>query len=268
MSSTFCAIRVESDGGVLTITLNRPDSFNAFNEQMCVELTAALRLAERDAGVRCLVITGAGRAFCSGQDLVEIKGHYADTDATPLDFGNHLRSRYNPIATRLRTMEKPVLAAVNGIAAGAGASLAFAADMRIAARGASFMMAFINVGLVPDTGGTFTLQRLVGHGKAAELCFLGERVSAEEAGRIGLVNRVVDDGQLAEATRELAAKLAAMPTRAIGLTKRAMNRAWSASLEDQLEYEAFCQQTAGETADHREGVLAFIEKRRPAFKGA
>jgi 2-(1,2-epoxy-1,2-dihydrophenyl)acetyl-CoA isomerase len=140
--------------------------------------------------------------------------------------------------------------------------------MRIAARGASFMMAFINVGLVPDTGGTFTLQRLVGHGKAAELCFLGERVSAEEAGRIGLVNRVVDDGQLAEATRELAAKLAAMPTRAIGLTKRAMNRAWSASLEDQLEYEAFCQQTAGETADHREGVLAFIEKRRPAFKGA
>lgn len=268
MSSTFSAIQVESTGGVLTITLNRPESYNALNEQISIEMTTALRMAERDAGVRCVVITGEGKAFCSGQDLVEIKGHYTEPDATPLDFGKHLRSRYNPIATRLRTMEKPVLASVNGIAAGAGASLAFAADLRIAGRGASFMMAFINVGLVPDTAGTFTLQRLVGYGKAAEMCFLGERVSAEEAGRIGLVNRVVDDEQLAAATRELAARLAAMPTRAIGLTKRALNRAWAASLEDQLEYEAFCQQTAGATADHREGVMAFIEKRKPAFKGA
>ncbi len=268
MSSTFSAIQVESAAGVLTITLNRPDSYNALNEQISVELTTALRMAERDAAVRCVVITGAGKAFCSGQDLVEIKGHYTEPDAPPLDFGKHLRSRYNPIATRLRTMEKPVLASVNGIAAGAGASLAFAADLRIAARSASFMMAFINVGLVPDTAGTFTLQRLVGYGKAAEMCFLGERVSAEEAGRIGLVNRVVEDEQLAEATRELAARLASMPTRAVGLTKRALNRAWASSLEDQLEYEAFCQQTAGGSADHREGVIAFVEKRKPAFRGA
>ncbi|MCG3128819.1 MAG: 1,2-epoxyphenylacetyl-CoA isomerase [Phycisphaerae bacterium] len=267
MSQTFSTVLTGVENGVLTITLNRPESLNAYNETMSVELAAALKAAERDDAIRCVVLTGAGRAFCSGQDLQEVRGRYAADSQGPIDFGAHLRSKYAPIVTRLRTLEKPVVAAVNGVAAGAGASFAFAADLRIAAAGASFVMAFVHVGLVPDSAATVTLQRLVGFGKAAELCFLGEKVPADEALRIGLVNRVVPDEALPAATRELAARLAAMPTRAIGLTKRALNRAWTADLGDQLEYEAFVQQTAGQTADHREGVMAFIEKRKPRFQG-
>ncbi|TWT41028.1 1,2-epoxyphenylacetyl-CoA isomerase [Phycisphaerae bacterium RAS1] len=266
--SAYSTILASSSDGVLTITLNRPEALNAFNEQMSVELAAALRAAQRDDTVRCVVLTGAGRAFCSGQDLAEIRSRYsADPAAAKLDFGAHLRNKYNPLITRIRSLEKPVVAAVNGVAAGAGASFAFACDLRIAARGASFVMAFVHVGLVPDSGATQTLLQHVGYGRAAELCFLGEKLPAEEAHKVGLVNRVVDDAVLPDAAAELARKLAALPTRAIGLTKRALNRAWAATLEDQLEYEAYLQATAGATTDHREGVLAFLEKRKPRFEG-
>lgn len=286
MGEAFTTIQTSSADGVLTITLNRPERYNAFNETMSIELGAALRAAQRDAGVRCLVLTGAGKAFCSGQDLQEVQQLYAPTapaqtspSAPPQpaapppqgaggpDFGTHLRQKYNPLITRLRSIDKPVVAAVNGVAAGAGASFAFACDLRICARSASFVMSFVNVGLVPDSGATFTLLQHVGYSRAAELCLLGERLSAEEALRWNLVNRVVDDGQLAATTHELATRLAALPTKAIGLTKRALNRAWTADLDDQLEWEAFLQQTAGQTVDHREGVAAFLEKRPPRFVG-
>lgn len=267
MSTTFGTIQTATDAGVLTITLNRPDSYNAFNEAMAIELGAALRAAAREDSVRCVVLTGAGKAFCSGQDLAEIKGRYAGQGSQKLDFGAHLRQKFNPIVSRLRSMEKPVVAAVNGVAAGAGASFALACDLRICARSAYFLMAFVHVGLVPDSGATQTLAQSVGYARAAELCMLGEKLPAEEAQRWGLVNRVVDDGELAAAAAEVARKLAAMPTRALGLTKRALNRAWTVDFEDQLEYEAFLQQTAGHTDDHREGVLAFLEKRKPAFTG-
>ena len=284
MSTNFLTIQTATADGVYTITLNRPDSLNAFNEQMFVELNGALRAAARDDGVRCLVLTGAGRAFCSGQDLQEVRARYADetrispiapagaersggSPAAGLDFGAHLRNKYNPLISRLRTMEKPVVAAVNGVAAGAGASLAFAADLRIAARSANFIMAFVHVGLIPDSGATLTLVQSVGYARAAELCFLGEKLPAEEAQRAGLINRVVDDADLPTAAHELAKKLASLPTTAIGLTKRLLNRAWNATIDDQLDYEAFMQATAGATADHREGIQAFVEKRKPKFTG-
>lgn len=266
MTSAFTTIQVASADGVLTITLHRPDSLNAFNEAMSVELAAALKTAEREKAVRAVVLTGAGRAFCSGQDLQEIKDRYADPSRT-LDFAAHLRQKFNPLVTRIRTLEKPVIAAVNGGAAGAGASFALACDLRVCARSAYFMMAFVHVGLVPDSAATLTLVQSCGLARASELCMLGEKLSAEEAMKWGLVNRVVDDEACQTSAAEMARKLAAMPTRAIGLTKRALQRAWTATLDDQLEYEAFLQQTAGNTADHREGVTAFIEKRKPRFAG-
>ncbi|MCA9244811.1 MAG: enoyl-CoA hydratase/isomerase family protein [Phycisphaerales bacterium] len=262
----FQAIQTANENGVLTITLNRPDAMNALNGQMCEELAVALKTAEREADVRCVLMTGAGRAFCSGQDLAEIREHYTG-DRVTLDFGAHLRKRLNPIASRLRAMEKPIVAAVNGAAAGAGASLALAADMRICAENAYFMMAFIHVGLVPDTGATHTLVQAVGYGRAAQMCMLGERIGAADALAWGLCHRVVSGDELMNAANELAQRLAHMPTRALGLTKRALRNAWAANLDDQLEYEAFVQQTAGATADHREGVTAFLEKRKPAFVG-
>jgi 2-(1,2-epoxy-1,2-dihydrophenyl)acetyl-CoA isomerase len=185
----------------------------------------------------------------------------------PIELGAHLRDHYNPVILKLRTMEKPVIASVNGVAAGAGASLALACDMRIAAESSSFIEAFIHVGLVPDSGSTFTLPRLVGFAKAMELAMTGCKIKSDEALRIGLVNRVVPDDELSSATAELAGKLATLPTRAIGLTKRAINAAWSADLAGQLDYEAMLQTTAGQTHDHREGVTAFLEKRSPKFTG-
>ncbi|MBU0616208.1 MAG: enoyl-CoA hydratase/isomerase family protein [Planctomycetes bacterium] len=268
MATSFSTIQVAAAGGVLTITLDRPDSLNALNEQMSTELSAALRSAERDKALRCVVITGSGRAFCSGQDLRVVHERLtASEDSRGVDFGTLLRQRYNPIISRIRTLEKPVIAAVNGVAAGAGASLAFACDLCICAKSAAFMMAFVRIGLVPDLGATLTLLRHVGHARAAELCFLGEKLPAEEALGCGLVNRVVDDGQFEAAVKDFAARLAKLPTRAIGLTKRALNRAWTATLDDQLEYEAFLQDTASKTADYREGIAAFIEKREPKYAG-
>jgi len=256
---------IENTGAVRTLRLNRPDMLNAFNDELLAALGKQAKAAAKDEAVRCLVITGAGRAFCSGQDLDSVKQRMEDPKAAEL--GEHLRTLYNPLIDTLRTMEKPVVAGVNGVAAGAGCSLALACDLRVAAESASFIEVFINVGLVPDSGSTFTLPRLVGMGRAMEMAFTGRKVSAAEALQWGLVNQVVPDAELESATMKLAGKLASLPTRGIGLTKRAFNRAWTADLADQLAYEAMLQTTAGQTKDHLEGVKAFLEKRRPEFNG-
>lgn len=262
---TAPVVMVENEGAVRTLRLNRPDVLNAFNDELLVVLGKESRIAERDAAVRCLVIAAAGRAFCSGQDLDTVKERLNDPAAPEL--GQHLRHLYHPLITTLRTMEKPVIASVNGVAAGAGCSLALACDVRIAAASATFIEVFVNVGLVPDSGSTFMLPRLVGLGRAAELAFTGRKVSADEGLQMGLVNQVVPDAELAAATQKLAQKLASLPTRAIGLTKRALNRAWTSDLESQLEYEAALQTTASKSADHVEGVKAFLEKRKANFVG-
>ncbi|RMF77781.1 MAG: 2-(1,2-epoxy-1,2-dihydrophenyl)acetyl-CoA isomerase, partial [Planctomycetota bacterium] len=209
MATTFETISVGVEDGVLTITLNRPDKYNAFNNQMSIELGSALRSAAREDDVRCVVLTGAGKAFCSGQDLADIADKYAEIPpGGDLDFGTHLRKRYNPIISRLRGLAKPVIAAVNGVAAGAGASFAFACDLIVCSEAASFMMAFVNVGLVPDSGATLTLLQRVGYARAAELCFFGEKLSADEALAAGMVNRVVPADELTPTTYALASKLA------------------------------------------------------------
>jgi 2-(1,2-epoxy-1,2-dihydrophenyl)acetyl-CoA isomerase len=252
---------VAESGGVLAITLNRPEVLNAINEQMSRELQDALRAAERSAGVRCVVLTGAGRGFCSGQDLRERAG------VGDVSYGESIRRRYNPIILRLSTLEKPVIAAVNGVAAGAGCNLALAADIRLASDRARFIEIFSRIGLIPDSGGTYHLPRLVGLAKAFELAYTADEVDADEALRIGLVNRVVPHDDLLTVTGELARRLAEGPTRGYGLTKRAIRYGLGASLEQALDYEAHMQEIAGRTDDHREGVAAFLEKRQPKFEG-
>lgn len=259
------ALLVADDGGVRTLTLNRPDVYNAFDEALTAELAEALKRAERDDSVRAVVITGAGKAFSSGQDLGELKDRYR-SGAVP-ELSKDLRRRYNPLIERLAGLPKPTIAAVNGVAAGAGCSLALACDLRIVSDRASFSEVFVHVGLVPDSGSTWFLPRLVGLGRAMELCMTGRKVDAAEAAAIGLANRVVAPEELAAATAEFAARLAALPSRAIALTKRLMLRSASSTLGDQLEAEAYAQETAGRTEDHLEGVLAFLDKRAPAFKG-
>lgn len=261
----YQTILYEVADGVATITLNRPEVLNAFNDQMIAETTAALKAAERDESVRCIVLTGAGRAFSSGQDLAEVKARRGDPQAPSL--GEHLRTGYNPLILKMRTLEKPIIGAINGVAAGAGCSVALACDLRLASDQASFIEVFVNVGLIPDSGSTWFLPRLVGTAKAFEMAATAQRVKAEEALALGLVNRVVPAGELMAATRELALALAKAPTRAIGLTKRALNRVWTMTLEEALEYEAFLQEIASRTHDHEEGVTAFLEKRPPQFTG-
>ncbi|MDQ3706809.1 MAG: enoyl-CoA hydratase-related protein [Chloroflexota bacterium] len=249
------------DEGVLTITLNRPDVLNAFNRKMTDELQDAFKKAERDSEVRCIVLTGAGRAFSSGEDL---KSRSANGES---DFGSTLRQRYNPLVSKMRNIEKPVLGSINGVAAGAGCSIALACDLRIASDKARFMEVFVRVGLVPDSGSSFFLPRLVGLGKALEMAFLGDDMGADEALRTGLVNRVVPSEELESATRELALRLAKSPTKAIGLAKRAINRALTMDLDQVLEYEVYGQEAAGASDDHQEGLAAFLEKRAPNFTG-
>jgi 2-(1,2-epoxy-1,2-dihydrophenyl)acetyl-CoA isomerase len=254
----------ETVDGVLTLTLNRPDVLNAVTDAMLSELQDAFRSAERDAAVRCIVLTGAGRGFCAGQDLNARGG----ASGGPLQsVGEHLRHGYNPLVRRIRGIEKPVIAAVNGVAAGAGANIALACDIRIASETASLVQAFVKIGLVPDSGGTLFLPMLVGLGKACELAFTGDRIGAEECLRLGLFNQVVPADAFVEKTHELAIRLAALPTRAIGLTKRAFNRAVMPNLEAVLEYEADMQTLASRTKDNAEGVAAFLERRTPNFTG-
>jgi len=264
-TTEFETITYNVEDRVATITLNRPDVLNAFNDAFSPEMIDALKAAERDKDVRVIVMTGAGRAFSSGQDLDDLKKKYVPGHVPAL--GDDLRRRYDPIITRIRSMEKPVIASVNGVAAGAGCSLALACDMRIASEHATFIEVFVNVGLIPDSGSTWTLPRLVGLGRAMEMCMTGRPVKAEEALRIGLVNSVVPADELAEKTAALAARIASLPGRAIGLTKRLMNETFNRTLPEQLEAEAFAQDTAGKTGDHFEGVTAFLEKRTPDFTG-
>ena len=253
-------VETSRDGAVLTITLNRPDVLNAFDDAMHRALAAALGDA-RAADVRAVVLTGAGRGFCVGQDLREFR-------EAPGDIGARLRGSYHPNVLAIRALEKPVLAAVNGAAAGAGLSFACACDLRLAADSASFVPAFINVGLVPDSGGTYFVTRILGPARAFEWLTSGRRLSAAEAHAWGLVSEVVEAQQLAARAAELAAELAALPTRGIAMTKQLIDQASSSSLEEQLEREADLQGRATQTEDFREGVAAFLEKRAPRFRGA
>lgn len=260
-SPTFTALRYGVADGVATIVLDRPDALNSLEATLKRDLASALREAGRDPAVRAVVLTGAGRAFCAGQDLRERLA----PGATPLDV--EVRTRFNPLVLALRRLEKPVVAAVNGVAAGAGVALAFACDLRIAASSASFVLAFGRIGLVPDSGASWFLPRLVGASRAAELLLLSDPLPAAEALRIGLVNRVVPPEALADEAHALAVRLASGAPRAMALTKRALDRALDQGLEAQLDYEASLQGIAGRTADHAEGLAAFVEKRAPRFTG-
>lgn len=259
---TFETLLYEHDGGVLVITLNRPESYNACNEQMTTDLQEALKQAERDAAVRCIVLTGAGKAFCSGQDLKD-----APAPGTRRSLADSLERRYNPIIRRITGMPKPVIAAINGAAAGAGCSLALACDARIAAEGSYLMQAFINIGLVPDSGSSWFLARMVGYPRAFEIASLGEKIPAAQAHEYGLVNRVVPAEALLGEARALAERYAAGPTRAYGYIKKMLYRANATSLDEALDYEIYLQEAAGRTHDYNEGVASFVEKRRPTFTG-
>ncbi|HXY86660.1 MAG TPA: enoyl-CoA hydratase-related protein [Gaiellaceae bacterium] len=252
-------VETSRHGAVLTITLNRPDVLNAFNAALHAVLHEALAEAE-DPEIRAVVITGAGRAFCVGQDLNEFREVGGSIE-------ERLRTTYHPNVLAVRALEKPVIAAVNGVAAGAGLSFACACDIRIAADSATFIPAFVNIGLVPDSGGTYFIARLLGPARAFEWMSSGRRLDAQAARDWGLVSEVVEAGALAGHTAELAARLAAMPTRAIAMTKRLFDRAGTVPLEEQLAHEAALQAAATKTDDFQEGVNAFLEKREPRFRG-
>ena len=252
-------IQYSVQNGVATLELSRPDKLNAFNSQMIREIIAAVKDASKDEQVRCLVFTGAGRGFCSGQDL-------ADVDEN-MDHGQVLREQYGPMMKHLMSFEKPIVAAVNGIAAGAGFSLALACDFRLASEKASFLNAFINIGLIPDSGNLYFLQNLIGYAKAAELSILGEKISAEKAFQLGLVTKVVPTETWESELVQFSEHLANLPTKAIGLIKRNLKLANNLSFDSYLEKEAEGQRIAGLTNDHQEGVQAFVEKRKPIFAG-
>ena len=252
-------VEVARDGGAMTITLNRPEVFNAFNAALHAALAGALKEA-RDPGVRAVVITGAGRGFCAGQDLTEFR-------EAPGDIGDRLRGTYHPNILAIRALEKPVVASINGAVAGAGLSLAFACDVRIASDAATFVPGFIGIGLIPDAGGSFFVHRLLGYARAFEWMTSNRRLTAAEAHAWGLVSEVVEADALPARAAELAATYAAAPTRGVAMTKRLFDAAYGTTLEQQLEREAQLQSAATKTDEFREGVAAFLEKRPPRFAG-
>ncbi len=243
------------------IKLNRPKAFNSFNRPMALKLQEILKTCADKKEIRAVFLTGEGRAFCAGQDLKEI----TDPNGPPLT--QILEEHYNPIVRQMRALPKPIIAAVNGVAAGAGANLALACDVVVATKSASFIQAFSKIGLIPDSGGTFFLPRLIGFQKASALMMLGDKVSAEEAERMGMIYKVFDDDAFGEAALLLAQKLANMPTKGLAMTKHALNQSLSNNLEEQLLLEEQLQPQAGQTEDYKEGVAAFLEKRKPVFKG-
>jgi len=255
----------EEQDHVRKITLNRPTALNAINDKMGEELNTTLKEADRSETVRCLVITGAGRAFSAGEDVTGLKERYGERIHPSL--GDHLRKKYHPIINRLRTIEKPIIARLNGIAAGSGASIALACDIRIASEEAGLKQAFIGVGLVPDSGSSYFLTRMIGPGRALELIMTGKTIPAREAEQLGLINKVVAAAELDKTTDELAHKLANGPTKALGLSKRIVNKVTNLELSEAMEYEAYNQDIAGHTSDHVEAVRAFLEKRQPKFSG-
>ncbi|MBX7137221.1 MAG: 2-(1,2-epoxy-1,2-dihydrophenyl)acetyl-CoA isomerase PaaG [Oligoflexia bacterium] len=255
---------VEDREGVRTIKLNRPEVLNSFNRRMSAELLEALQGAADSREIRALLLTGEGRAFCAGQDLAEVA---PSRDGTLPELGEIVRSCYNPVISALRDLPKPVVCAVNGIAAGAGANLALACDLVLASHGATFIQAFSKIGLIPDSGGTFFLPRLVGLGRATALAMLAERLPAEEALRLGLIYKLFVPQELLPEATKLAMYLAQQPTRGFAALKKALNQSFSNSLKEQLELEAQLQGECGRSADYKEGVSAFLGKRSPQFKG-
>lgn len=255
------SILTSREGGVLTLTLNRPEAFNSFTRPMAAALQQELDRAAGDESIRCVVLTGTGKAFCAGQDLKEVTAE----DAPPLE--DIVGGTYNRTVRMLRALEKPVIAAVNGVAAGAGANIALACDLCIAAEGARFIQAFSRIGLIPDSGGTWMLPRIIGLQRATALAFLGTPVEASEAAAMGMIHRAVPAEEFSAAIEALSAELAAMPTRGLALTKQAFNRAFEQGFSDQLDTEMALQGAASRTEDYREGVAAFLEKRHPNFQG-
>ena len=258
---TYEKLQFNIADGVASLTLNRPDKLNSFDRQMALEVIDALDRCAADALVRAVLITGSGRAFCAGQDLAE-----AIAPGTKIE--DILTTQYNPIVRRIRALKKPVIAAVNGVAAGAGANIAYACDLTLAAESANFIQSFINLGLIPDSGGTFTLPRLVGMQRAFGQMILAPKVSAKEAESLGMIWKALPDAELMNEATTLAKKLATMPTKAIALTKEALNRSQGSTLEAQLDVENELQSIAGRSHDYNEGVKAFLEKRKPVYTGA
>lgn len=254
-------LTTEAAEGVLTITLNRPKA-NAFNGAMTDELKGAIKAAGRDDSIRCLILTGAGKLFSAGQDVTE----FSERDEA-VSFRQHLQSTYNPLIKQMRSLEKPIIGAINGPAAGAALGIALACDLRLASERAKFVFGFSGIGLTADSGTSLTLPALIGLARASYMAFTNEPLTADQALQYGLINRVVPAGQLMDEARALAEKLAAGPTTAIGLTKRAFNRTVLGGLEAALEYESHLQEIAGKTQDHAEGLAAFLEKRLPEFTG-
>jgi 2-(1,2-epoxy-1,2-dihydrophenyl)acetyl-CoA isomerase len=250
--------------GVLRITLNRPEKLNAFNPAVLEGLTGAMTRAESEAAIRCVLVTGAGRGFCAGADL----NQRDMKSAQPLDLGAMLDKHYNPLVRRMRALPKPIVCAVNGVAAGAGANFALACDIVLAARSASFIQAFVKIGLVPDCGGTYFLPRLAGSQRAMALAMTGDRVSAEDAERWGLIWKCVDDAKLKSESEKLALHLASGPTKSLGLIKNAIYASAGNTLATQLDLERDLQREVGKGSDYREGVTAFLEKRKPSFTGS